>query len=81
MMPGDPVVNLLGDEALHNDPEMIEKLRAEFGLDRPMHIQYTDYLRSLSRLDLGYSIHKSHSVADSWLTGSSGLLCWYFRQS
>jgi peptide/nickel transport system permease protein len=64
MMPGDPVVNLLGDEALHNDPEMIEKLRAEFGLDRPLHIQYTDYLRSVSRLDLGYSIHKSRSVAD-----------------
>lgn len=64
MMPGDPVVNLLGDEALHNDPKMRAELRAEFGLDKPLHIQYVNYLKSLFRLDLGYSIHKSQSVCD-----------------
>jgi peptide/nickel transport system permease protein len=64
MMPGDPVVNLLGEEALHNDPKMREELRAQFGLDKPLHIQYANYLKSMARLDLGYSIHKNLSVAE-----------------
>ncbi|MDD2753997.1 MAG: ABC transporter permease [Methanothrix sp.] len=64
MMPGDPIVNLLGEEALHNDPRMIELLRAEHGLDKPLHIQYISYLRSLAGMDLGYSIHKNLSVAE-----------------
>jgi peptide/nickel transport system permease protein len=63
MMPGDPIVNLLGEEALHNDPRMIELLRAENGLDKPLHIQYINYLRSMGSMDLGYSIHKNLSVA------------------
>lgn len=64
MMPGDPVVNLLGEEALHNDPRMIELLRAEHSLDRPLHIQYFKYLHSLTSMDLGYSIHKNLSVVE-----------------
>jgi peptide/nickel transport system permease protein len=64
VMPGDPVVNLLGEEALHNDPQMREQLRAQFGLDQPLHIQYVNYLRALARLDLGYSIHKNLSVME-----------------
>jgi len=64
MMPGDPVVNLLGEEALHNDPRVREELRAMYGLDKPLHIQYASYLHSLTRLDLGYSIHKNLSVME-----------------
>lgn len=64
MMPGDPIVNLLGEEALHNDPRMKELLRAEHGLDKPLHIQYLNYLRSLAGIDLGYSIHKNLSVVE-----------------
>jgi peptide/nickel transport system permease protein len=64
MMPGDPIVNLLGEETLHKDPRMIELLRAEHGLDKPLHIQYISYLRSLAEMDLGYSIHKNLSVAE-----------------
>lgn len=64
MMPGDPIVNLLGEEALHNDLRMRELLSAEYGLDKPMHIQYIRYMRSLAEMDLGYSIHKNLSVAE-----------------
>jgi len=63
MMPGDPIVNLLGEEALHNDPQMMERLRAEYGLDKPLLIQYYNYLGSLAKMDLGYSIHKNLSVS------------------
>lgn len=63
MMPGDPIANLLGEQARHNDPQTLELLRAEYGLDMPVHIQYFRYLQSLTRLELGYSIHKNSSVA------------------
>lgn len=58
VMPGDPVANLLGEGELRNDPAILEQLRVEFGLDKPLHIQYINYLRSLAVMDLGYSIHK-----------------------
>ena len=64
MMPGDPIINLLGENALHNDPEMIELLRAEHGLDQPIHIQYIRYLCQLTEINLGYSIHKNLSVVE-----------------
>jgi len=64
VMPGDPVANLLGEEAFHDDPKIREELRAEYGLDKPLNIQYANYLASLSRLDLGYSIQKNLSVAN-----------------
>lgn len=63
MMPGDPIVNLLGEEALHNDPGMIELLRSKHGLNKPLHDQYISYIYSLSRMDLGFSIHKNLSVS------------------
>ncbi len=64
MMPGDPIANLLGEEALRNDPRMIAQLRAEFGLDRPLHIQYINYFHSLAAMNMGYSIHKNQSVKE-----------------
>ena len=39
--PGDPVSLLLGDNAT---PEDIAKTRAEWGLDRPLMVQYWEFL-------------------------------------
>jgi peptide/nickel transport system permease protein len=63
-MPGDPVLNLLGEKASLNDPKIIAAYRAEYGLDKPLHIQYYAYLVSLSQGSLGYSINKNISVMD-----------------
>jgi len=64
MMPGDPMTNMLGEGARWMDKAYLDELRAEYGLDRPLHEQYLAYLSSLTRLDLGYSIHKSLKVKD-----------------
>lgn len=64
IMPGDPVLNLLGEKASLNDPEIIASYRAEYGLDKPIYIQYYSYLVSISKGSLGYSINKSISVMD-----------------
>jgi peptide/nickel transport system permease protein len=65
VMPGDPVTNLLGDQAsIPSNQDTINQLKAEYGLDRPLYVQYFDYLASLSRLDLGTSITRGQDVTD-----------------
>ncbi|MCS7121927.1 MAG: ABC transporter permease [Archaeoglobaceae archaeon] len=53
-MPGDPVVNLFGEEAyLH--PEILQEIRKEFGLDKPLIEQYFLYIENLFTGNFGYS--------------------------
>jgi len=53
IMPGDPVGTMLGG---HAPEHVIEKKKEELGLNRPMAIQYVDYLWQICRLDLGDSM-------------------------
>ncbi len=52
ILPGDPTHLLAGEQA---SPEIIERLKAEFGLDRPIYEQYILYLKSVLTLDFGTS--------------------------
>jgi ABC-type dipeptide/oligopeptide/nickel transport system permease component len=61
VLPGDPV--LLHFEKMEN-PEAIEKMRQRLGLDKPIWIQYFDYLSGLLRGDLGKSMQDFSSVAE-----------------
>ena len=53
VMPGDPVKAVLG---AHAPPHVIEEKRTELGLDKPIIVQYFDYLGQLIRFDLGDSM-------------------------
>jgi peptide/nickel transport system permease protein len=53
LVPGDPVVAMLGDNA---QPADITAMRHELGLDRPLWRQYLAYLGGLARGDLGESL-------------------------
>jgi peptide/nickel transport system permease protein len=53
IMPGDPVSAMLG---AHAPERVIEQKKEELGLNRPMFIQYLDYLWQVCRLDLGESM-------------------------
>ncbi len=53
VMPGDPVSAMLGD---HAPAYVIERKKEELGLNRPMFIQYIDYLGQMARFDLGTSM-------------------------
>ena len=57
---GDPAVVLGGDEA---DPATLARIRAEFGLDRPIVVQYLDWLSRVVRGDLGRSLRTNQRVA------------------
>ncbi len=50
---GDPVELMLPVDA---PQAMVEELRHDLGLDRPLHIQFADYLGGIVRLDFGDSL-------------------------
>ncbi len=60
LVPGDPVVAMLGENAAPTD---IEGLRRELGLNRPLLVQYGRFLYDLAHGDLGVSISTHQSVA------------------
>ncbi|MBI5035624.1 MAG: ABC transporter permease [Chloroflexi bacterium] len=53
--PGDPVEVMLG---LHTNPETIERLRHEYGLDQPFYVQYVNYIVNALQGNFGYSLVK-----------------------
>ena len=61
LAPGDPVHKVVGPNAT---PEVYENVKRSMGLDRPLIIQYFDYLGNLLKGDLGSSILQHRPVAD-----------------
>ena len=53
VLPGDPAALILGIE---QNPETVARLRRSLGLDRPLIVQYVDWLVGAVRGDLGTSI-------------------------
>jgi peptide/nickel transport system permease protein len=64
MVPGDPVAQMLGEGASVTE---VERLRHEFGLDKPILEQYGTYMTGLVRGDLGVSFRNQESVTSSIL--------------
>ena len=62
VMPGDPVSAMLGG---HAPESVIEQKKEEMGLNRPMAVQYFDYLWQICRLDLGESMILKQRVIDA----------------
>jgi len=58
--PGDPIHLLIGEGGASE--ELIEQTRAEFGLDKPLHIQYFSYIQNVLQLNLGYSLRYREDV-------------------
>ncbi len=53
VVPGDPATVLMGEEA---DAETLQRFRERMGLDRPLLVQYVDFLGGLLRGDFGRSM-------------------------
>jgi len=67
LIPGDPAVLLLSTGSTAPDPEAVAALRRELGLDRPIWVQYWDYLTGLVQGDLGRSMQDGTPVAEQVL--------------
>lgn len=59
LAPGDPVSLLLPETATQED---IQRVKSEWGLDRPLHIQYVEFMKRALRGDLGKSFKFNESV-------------------
>ncbi|MCE0497401.1 MAG: ABC transporter permease [Methylacidiphilales bacterium] len=59
----DPVVTILGGEDAQPSKEMIALVRKEYGLDRPLSVQYAQYLWRAVHGDLGQSYRLHIPVA------------------
>jgi peptide/nickel transport system permease protein len=60
LVPGDPVRLAAGPQAT---AEQIQRLEEEFGLDKPLYLQYLSYMRGVLKGDLGTSMMSRHPVA------------------
>lgn len=61
LAPGDPAVTILGDDAT---AESVRELRGEMGLDRPLPIQFVEWLGRMVRFDFGESIFQGRPVTE-----------------
>jgi len=64
ILPGDPVLIYLSRTEVNNlTPQEIERVRHEFGLDKPMAIQYVNWIGQVVRGNLGQSLYQQEDVA------------------
>lgn len=59
VVPGDPARIMMGQRG---DPETLERIRADLGLDLPLHQQYFKFLKDIARGDLGTSYRSNEQV-------------------
>ena len=61
IVPADPVALVAGETAT---PAQVEALRRQLGYDRPLPIQFVDYVARLLRGDMGKSLYTTRLIAE-----------------
>ena len=59
VVPADPAAALAGENAT---PAQVAEIRRQYGLDRPLYIQFAVYLSQVARLDFGESAYSRRPV-------------------
>jgi peptide/nickel transport system permease protein len=65
LIPGDPAIALAGEKA---SAETIERMREELGLNRPLPVQYVEFLSRTATLQLGRSLRTGGSISNELVT-------------
>src|SRR5919107_834299 len=60
-LPGGPAESLLGERAT---PETVAEIERQYGLDKPVYVQYLRYVENVATGDLGVSIRSRRPVTD-----------------
>ncbi|PKB65815.1 MAG: hypothetical protein BZY82_07115 [SAR202 cluster bacterium Io17-Chloro-G3] len=63
LLPQDPVSQLMDDFSASE--ELVKFFRAKYGLDRPIHVQYVDWLGGIFTGDWGYSFRTGERIRES----------------
>lgn len=64
VLPGDPIIVMAGERGV--TPERYKELVAQFGFDRPLLVQYWEYLKGVLHGDLGQSFVTKKPVWDEF---------------
>jgi peptide/nickel transport system permease protein len=59
LLPGSPAEALLGE---HSTPQAVAQIRRQYGLDKPLYVQYWRYLDTTVHANLGTSIASTRTV-------------------
>jgi len=62
VVPGDPTSSIIGERI---SPETLKQIKAEMGLDKPLHIQYISYLARVICGNLGRSFSTKQPVSEA----------------
>lgn len=65
LIPGDPVELLLSSGNTSADPETVERMREQLGLNGSLPVQYWNFLAGILTGDLGQSIRTGDAVSES----------------
>ncbi len=65
VVPGDPVKMITGEREI--SPAVYNQIRAEYGFDKPLIVQYGMYVNRLAHGDLGQSLMRGRPVKDMLL--------------
>ena len=65
VIPADPVALMAGETAT---PAQVAALRHQLGFDRPLFVQFVDYVTRLARGDMGTSLYTTRPIADDLAT-------------
>src|SRR5215468_2029263 len=65
VIPADPVVLVAGETAT---PAQVAALRRQLGFDRPLPVQFVEYVGRLGRGDMGTSLYTTRPIADDLAT-------------
>src|SRR6195256_2089476 len=61
LLPGDPALIMAGEE---RDPDVIEQIRRQYHLDRPLPVQYIYWVKGVLTGNLGESMRIKQPVLD-----------------
>ncbi|MBE3599709.1 MAG: ABC transporter permease [Limnochordaceae bacterium] len=65
VVPGDPLYSLIDERSAGLDPAVAEAIRRQWGLDRPLYVQYVRFLANAIQGDLGRSFVSRQRVTEA----------------
>lgn len=65
LIPGDPITVMAGERGVSD--ERRAQLEAQFGLDKPLYVQYFVYIKGIAQGDLGNSLITKEPVLDEFI--------------
>ena len=63
VIPGDPIRSQLGPKAT---PDQVERIRVRMGLDKPLIVQYGNFLWDVVTLDFGNALTQGERPGTTW---------------